>query len=388
MSKIRLQVTQIRVGTPLPFDTYDDTGKLLLRKGFRIESQDQLLRLLERGLYSDLAVQERPQGVDRGERLVSTSVLPKVHRVSVFELIADIGQQLEQLLIEPDAAGFAGRVGALAAQLQRAYRLDGDAALASIQIYQGGRYAVRRMVQGAILIELLLTASGQGPEQRQRVMCAALTMNIAMLDLQDQLFTQAHPPSPEQFEEVKRHPAKGVEMLRALGVADELWLTTVAQHHETIDGKGYPLGLHGDQISREGQILSLADRYGAMATGRGYRSALLPNVVLKQIFMDKDKGVDAQLAGLLVKAVGVYPPGSLVELANGDTAVVVKRTQNASQPVARCVRTYKKEILASPRKRLTSEPPYAITRLLPMSGLGFELNPELLWDEGFELDQS
>jgi HD-GYP domain-containing protein (c-di-GMP phosphodiesterase class II) len=230
-----------------------------------------------------------------------------------------------------------------------------------------------------------LGQTGEAPEHRRVVMCAALTMNIAMLDLQDVLYSQASAPTPEQNAQVHQHPAKGVDRLRALGVTDETWLTVLAQHHETIDGKGYPGGLSGAQITRDAQLLSLADRYGAMATGRGYRAAALPNVVLKQIFMDKDKGVDAQLAGLLVKTVGIYPPGSLVALANGDIAVVVKRTQSASQPVVRCVKTYRKEILAQPRKRLTSEPAYAIARLIPIADLGFALNPALLWDEGYEL---
>jgi hypothetical protein len=113
---------------------------------------------------------------------------------------------------------------------------------------------------------------------------------------------------------------------------------------------------------------------------------MLPNVVLKQIFMDKDKGVDAKLAALLVKAVGVYPPGSLVVLANGDVGVVVKRTPSASQPIVMCVKTWRNEILGRPRKRFTSEPTHAITRLLPLSELGFEPDPNLLWDGGFEFD--
>ena len=160
----------------------------------------------------------------------------------------------------------------------------------------------------------------------------------------------------------------------------------MAQHHETIDGRGYPAALRGDAISHAAQVLSVADRYGAMATGRAYRPAALPNAVLRQLFMDKDKNIDASLAGLLVKAVGIYPPGSLVALANGETAVVVKRTRSANHPVVRSVKSNRNQILEQPRKRLTSDPVHAITRLLPMSDLGFEVDLNLLWDEGFEMD--
>ena len=383
MSNTRLQPHQIQVGKPLAFDAYDAYGKLLLRRGVVIDSQHQLDALLERGLFRDMGQQWDTVVVDP---VPGSTPRPVARKVSVFELVLEVQQRLDALLTGAPVPDFSAQVHHLAAQLQRGFKLDCDAVLATIQVMHEGRYAMRRMVHSAILIELLMAQAGGNEAQRRVVMCSALTMNVAMLDLQDELFHQAEPPSAPQRARVQEHSTQGVAMLRELGVSDESWLRFVAQHHETIDGKGSPRGLVGAQICRAGQLLSLADRYGAMATGRGYRPAALPNVVLKQIFMDKDKGVDASLASLLVKAVGIYPPGSLVELANGDVAVVVKRTQSASQPVVRCVRTYRKEILEQPRKRLTSEPAYAITRLIAIADLGFALNPALLWDEGFEVE--
>ena len=387
MSISKLQSNQIELGKPIPFDAFDATGKMLLRRGVVVDNQSQIDTLVERGLFRDAPTSPVwDTTAEAPDRVPGTDRRPVAKKVSVFELTWEVQQQLESLLTGPGSADFPQRVHALAARLQHGFKLDSDAMLATIQMQHEGRYAMRRMVHGAILIELLMGHAGGSELQRQTVMCAALTMNLAMLDLQDELFHQSSPPSDQQRLQVNEHPAKGVSMLRELGVSDESWLKFVEQHHETIDGKGYPKGLVGAQICRAAQLLSLADRYGAMATGRGYRAAALPNVVLKQIFMDKDKGVDAGLAGLLVKAVGIYPPGSLVELANGDIAVVVKRTQSASQPVARCVRTYTREILERPRKRLTSEAAYAIKRLVPVADLGFSLDPALLWDEGFEVE--
>ena len=62
--------------------------------------------------------------------------------------------------------------------------------------------------------------------------------------------------------------------------------------------------------------------------------------------------------------------------------------QNAKQPVVRSVRNYRKQILESPRKRLTSEPQYAITRILSLGDLGFDVNPKTLWDDAFEFDET
>lgn len=379
---VRLQADQFQVGKPLPFDIFDEAGSLLLRRGFVVADISQLLRLLERGLYRNTAFEDAHAAV---APVAATPVNGRFHRVPVFALIADVQRKLEILLADPAPGDFSARVLALVGELQRSFVLDADAAIASIQVLRDGRYAARRLIHGALLSELLLSQTGESEALRRVVMCAALTMNLSMLDLQDVLFAQATPASPQQKTEIKRHPTTGVQMLRDLGVSDQQWLALVGQHHETIDGRGYPLGLRAPAITRSAQLLSLADRYGALATGRGYRAAALPNTALRQIFMDKDKAVDAGLANLLVKAIGVYPPGSAVVLANGDYAVVVKRTQHVSHPVVRCVKTYRNEILEQPRKRLTSEPAHAIARMIPMADLGFTPEPHRLWDEGVEI---
>ena len=387
-SLAKLQANQIQVGKPLPFDAYDAGGHLLLRRGFVIDTRDQLLRLLEEGLFREGGADALIGGLDREHGIVPAGgQRHKGHNVCVFDLVDGLRADLQALLQEAQPANLPDRVTALATQLQRAYRLDSDATIATVQLLTEGRYAIRRMVHGAILIEMLLSETAVKTEVRRVVLCAALTMNISMLDLQDELYVQKEPPSEAQREQVQRHPAQGQERLVALGVTDQSWLRIVAQHHETIDGAGYPQGLKGQDITRAAQLLSLADRYGAMATGRAYRAPALPSAVLKRIFMERGKGIDESLVALLIKAVGVYPPGSLVELANGDLAIVVKRTQNAKQPVVRSVRNYRKQILESPRKRLTSEPQYAITRILALGDLGFDVNPKTLWDDAFEFDE-
>ena len=128
----------------------------------------------------------------------------------------------------------------------------------------------------------------------------------------------------------------------------------------------------------------MVDRYGSMAIGRAYRAPVLPNVVLKQIFLDK-QSVDPRLAALLVGAVGMYPPGSLVALASGELAMVVKRSPVASQPLVYCLQDARGQRIDPPRRRLTSEPAFAVARLVAGSELAFAPDPAVLWDESFEM---
>ena len=388
MSGSRLAADALKTGLPLPWDLCDEAGRLLLRRGFVVESASQLTRLLQAGLYRRSPGNGAGQdstGVTTTAAVAAAASRVDLRRSStVFSQVAVILDELETLLSKPEAGSFAEQVMRLAIEIQTCFALDPDASIATVQMLKSNRYSTRRLVHAAILMELLLAHGAEPVQQRRLALAAALTMNIAMLAMQDILNHQSTAPDPQQKALLRQHPERGVEELRRLGVEEPLWLSMVEQHHETIDGKGYPRGRAGQQVGRYAQILSMVDRYGSMAIGRAYRAPALPNLVLKQIFLDKHS-VDPELAALLLSAVGMYPPGSLVALASGELAVVLRRTSVASQPLVKVLKTGRGKLLDRPRRRLTSEPAHAITRLVSNQELGFAIDPALLWDEAFDL---
>jgi HD-GYP domain-containing protein (c-di-GMP phosphodiesterase class II) len=88
--------------------------------------------------------------------------------------------------------------------------------------------------------EMLCRQLDWTPEQRLPVVAAALTMNISMLALQDRLYNQGTPLDDAQPVAVREHPAQAVAQLEQLGVTDVDRLSAIAQHHEALDGSGYP----------------------------------------------------------------------------------------------------------------------------------------------------
>ncbi len=389
MARSRLRVDQIGPGIPLPFDTFDNDGNLLLRRGFVLESADQVERLVSRGLFAD-GIDEASADRGRSRGLVSGSAAPleklKGKKVSVFGLLDECQNNLEALIGDPDAQDFSNALLAIAAGVQRACKLDADAALAGTLLRTEGRYTIRRLVQASIVVDLLLTRMEQDEATRLIAVAAALTRDISMMELQDQLFVQPNPPDEAQTAELHSHPTRSVQMLRERGVTNETWLELVHQHHETIDGTGFPRALSGEQILQTAEIISLADRYGSMIWGRAYRPAMLPSAALREIFSLQGHAIEARLVALLVKEIGVYPPGSIVTLANGDTAVVLKRMPHAHQPVVRCVRNSSMQRLPGAPKRLTKEAVFAVKAAVPLSSLKFAIDPAQIWEETFEFD--
>jgi hypothetical protein len=123
---------------------------------------------------------------------------------------------------------------------------------------------------------------------------------------------------------VAEHAARSEEILRAYGVVDPLQLDLVRWHHLP----DAPQGLPGNLTSR--QLLHLADVFVARVAARGSRSALSPVSAVKTMVFGGSG--DLGMGSAMAQAVGFYPPGSYVKLANGEIAVAVQRGDRANTP--------------------------------------------------------
>ncbi|MBI3771561.1 MAG: HD domain-containing protein [Gammaproteobacteria bacterium] len=215
----------------------------------------------------------------------------------------------------------------------------------------------------------------------QSIISAALTSNIAILNLQDILQQQSSALSEEQQKEVRSHPEKGVAMLKACGINDPEWLDSVRQHHERANGKGYPGGLTGDKTVIGAKILALADVYSAMISPRVYRKSLEASGALKTVFLERGKEYDETLSILLIKRMGIYPPGSYVRLRNEEIAIVTKRSYDSMKPgVASLVNPNGKSYI-KPLYRNTQSPEYSILGAVEFNG-ELEMALPLIWGYG------
>lgn len=326
----RLGGDQLQVGKPIPFDCFDGQGRLLLKKGLVIDNQRQIDFLLERGLFS--------MG-GSGKAAKDTPVADKPP--SPFQLLGEIHNRLKLLLAnlqDGSATGsFAERALLLAADIQTLCRNDADALLGAIHLDTSGRYAVQHPLYRAVVCELLARRKLEDAAGRQPLIAAALTCDVAMLALQDELSQQNGPLTPVQERLVQAHPEQSAHLLSTLGVSDAAWLEAVRQHHETLNGKGYPYALQEADITPWTRILKLADMYTAMVSPRPYRKCHISKTAMRTLFVMRGNEVDADLVVLMVKELGVYPPGAFVKLQSGELAIVIRRGQNPKAPKVKAV---------------------------------------------------
>jgi HD-GYP domain-containing protein (c-di-GMP phosphodiesterase class II) len=133
--------------------------------------------------------------------------------------------------------------------------------------------------------------------------------------------------SPSEFALMKEHVTIGLHALKKtmrLPTSVELG---IAQHHERLDGSGYPLGLKGDQISIYGRMTAIADCFAALITPRTYANPAAPQEALMNMFQWAGTAFHEPLIEQFVQAIGVFPIGSLVELSTGEVAVVLAHSR-------------------------------------------------------------
>ena len=195
-------------------------------------------------------------------------------------------------------------------------------------------YSASHALVCAVLCHLMATQLKLPKGERDSLVHSALTMNIAMTTLQDQLALQVEKPSAEQQEGIRSHAVRGALMLTELGVVDQLWLDTVTLHH---DEGGDNEGLQSLPPARRlARILRMVDRYAAMISPRKSREGRSATDSARSITVIASKENDT-VGHALLSIVGLCPPGTFVRLGNGHVAVVIRRSSEPNLPLVAIV---------------------------------------------------
>jgi HD-GYP domain-containing protein (c-di-GMP phosphodiesterase class II) len=162
------------------------------------------------------------------------------------------------------------------------------------------------------------------PKDKLRILgLSGLMQDIGKLRVNEQILAKSGKLSEEEFEEVKVHVHHSVDILRQTNDIPREVLMVVAQHHERLDGSGYPRRLKGDQIYSFAAMAGIVDSFEALVSQRPYAEAISTHQALQQLNRWKGTSFHEALSEQFIQCIGIFPVGSLVELNTGDVAVVI-----------------------------------------------------------------
>ncbi len=160
-----------------------------------------------------------------------------------------------------------------------------------------------------------------------RLGTVALLHDIGMARLNAEILNKEDVLTDEEYQEIKKHPDYGYEMLMRLGAEYEWIAMVVRQVHERINGKGYPRGLSGDDIHEYAQIIGMTDYYEALTHTRPQRRRFLPYDAVK-VIVEQEKGVFAhKLVRTLLRKISVFPLEGFVKLNTSEVGKVIETSE-------------------------------------------------------------
>jgi putative nucleotidyltransferase with HDIG domain len=207
----------------------------------------------------------------------------------------------------------------------------------------------------------------------------AMVHDIGLMDIPQMVLAK----DPDDFNQSERslrqmHVEYGAKIAAKLGLTPGA-LAIITQHHEFVDGSGYPNKLKGDQMTEAARLVSLVNYYDNLCNPVNLKKALTPHQALSFIFAQRKSKFDAKALQLMIRSLGVYPPGSIVQLSNDMLATVT--AVNPKKPLRPWILVFDEKVPKEEAMMINLEetPDIAITKaiapsLLPIKAMAY-LNP-------------
>jgi HD-GYP domain-containing protein (c-di-GMP phosphodiesterase class II) len=390
---VTVSIDAIKIGQPLPFALKGSDGTLLAQKGFVIQSKAELQDLVGRGftLYIDIADSEAFHRAyvgklhslvreDKSLGLIAVAQISRddldLNRIDPVEGPPDwldLQTQTNNILRDSSSPQFLRRLDRLQSQLRQHAQRNADGALFALFHLSASElhlYSATHAMLVSVMCGLAARDVLNWPTSVEQTLCrAALTMNISMTDLQDRLALQLEPPDAEQRLQIDQHATRSVQVLTQVGVTDQAWLEAVSNHH-TVPAGALANKTDGQRMAR---MIQRADMFAARLAPRASRVPTSPAAAMQASYFDENRQVD-EAGAALIKAVGIYSPGSFVRLSTNEVAVVIRRGANTTTPRVAVVINREGLPTVEPTIRDTSQREYRVVASVPHRDVKVQLN--------------
>lgn len=299
-------------------------GKMLLRAGVKLNST-YIKKLYELGVFYLYVEDNRLEDVliedDRLSELKQTAL--KNMAIIVKNIYnCDMKSVKHSLNIVEDLVS---------------YIIDtGDVNISLCDIKTHDNYTYVHCLDTCIMSAFLGLSLGFNESKLKELGVGAILHDVGKIKISNEIINKNGALTGEEFEEIKKHPTYGHEILKKNMNISNSVLRAVSEHHERFDGKGYPNRLAGNEISKFAKIISICDVYDAVSNDRSYRDRYSPSDAYELILAGSDSLFDCELVKSFKKTFAVYPLGSCLKLSNGDEGYVIKQNPNfPDRPIIR-----------------------------------------------------
>lgn len=294
---------------------YIDTAR-----GLDVESNEVVAKEVDQQfdeLVSESNLQEKQVSV--AEELEEATKIVKEANDITKKLMSDIrlGKRVEVESFEPIAERVMGSV-----------MRNKDALVSLTRIKTKDDYTFMHSVSVSGLMVNFARAENMSDDVIKDIALGGILHDIGKMMVPDEVLNKPGKLTDDEFVLMKKHVDHSSEILDKIPGITPNVIDVVLQHHERVDGSGYPLKLKGNQISAVGSMSAIVDVYDALTSQRVYKEAWEPTNTLKKMIEWSGNHFNKKLLGDFIRCLGIFPVGTLVEMESGRVAVILEQSES------------------------------------------------------------
>lgn len=317
-------INRVRENDVLGKSILTSDGKILLKAGIKLTNK-YITKLQEIGVFYIYVEDERLDDVQVEDEQLTE--LKQVTMKSMSEIVKNIhscnGKELRQSLgIVEDLVEYIIDLG------------DVNTSLYDIKTYDN--YTYMHSLDTCIMTSFLGLSSNFKEHELKELGVGAVLHDVGKTMVPNKILNKNGRLTEDEFNEIKKHTVYGGEIVRKNMSIPRSVIDIVEQHHERVDGRGYPYGLEGNNISKFAKVVCICDVYDAVSNDRCYRKKFSPNDAYELILAGSGTSFDEKLVKSFKSTFAIYPLGCCVRLSNGEEGYVIRQTEGfPDRPVIR-----------------------------------------------------
>jgi putative nucleotidyltransferase with HDIG domain len=321
-------------------------GKFKIISRGRVTSLAAITHLKNKGILSvvvDMSKQIKPEVVAQQEPEPEKNTEPPEEisfeaELGVAAKLHLKGKHLQKTMLESIGKNLPIDIAipeAFTKNLVSSINRNPNALMCMTKIREKDTYLLEHSLNVAILLANFGTHLGLNEEQIQELALSGFLHDIGKIKIPDEILHKPGRLNDQEMTIMKDHVYYGTKVLIEMGMPDSI-VETIGQHHERLDGYGYPEGLRGNEISTFGRMIAIVDTYDAITADRCYKVGVSSKKALQILLQDAPEKYDEGFVTQFVQCIGIFPAGSLVKLNNQKIAMVLKQHPvHANKPVVK-----------------------------------------------------
>ncbi|MCT2535916.1 HD-GYP domain-containing protein [Aquibacillus koreensis] len=339
---MRLVATKtIRDGSELAKTIYNDNGQVLIQRDIKLTK-----RMLKR--LQDLGITYVYIKDAFTEDIIIDPPIPEELRIEAVQMVRTSFDEIRKqgfnrnaYLFEKTSAKMADMVGNIVNEVSN--RDEVISIMSDILISDD--YIFSHSINVTIYALAIASELNYSPKKIEHIGLGAMLHDVGKVFIPEPILNKAGRLTNHEFDIIKTHSEEGFNFLRKASTVPLLVAHCAYQHHERLDGSGYPRGIMENDIHPYGKLLAVADVFDAVTSNRVYRDAMLPHEGLEILYSGSGTLFDRGMVEAFRKTIAVYPNGIEVELSDGREGIVVKQNKNLyERPVIRIIREFGQDV--------------------------------------------